>query len=156
MTFSCLSDETGFVKTANEKVHKTNAVFERSSRRQFEVVVIFTNKRATLEALKTAAVLAAGLGVKIRLLCLRILGPNGSDQPVSPRPFFKHRFRAVAGESQAELWIDVRHCRDRETMIERVLTPEAIVIIGGRRSWLAWEGRLGHKLRNAGHHVIFA
>src|SRR5262245_6581687 len=155
MTSSRFSGETGFVKSANPKLDKTTAVRVPTSRRQFEVVVIFTNPHSTLEALKTAAILAAGLGVRIRLLCPRLTAGH-SNQPASQTPFFKHRFRAVAGEHKAEVFIDVRSCSDRAEMVESVLTPESIVTIGRGRFWPGWERRLAHRLRLAGHHVIFA
>jgi len=123
-----------------------------------EVVVLHTNTSETLQALKTAALLAQDLSARIRLLVLEVVPyPLPLDQPSVPLPFTRRRFHTIAANASIETGIDILLVRDPDKTIESVLEPHSVVVIGAHRSW--WpsaHGRVAKHLERLGHQVIYA
>ncbi len=125
-----------------------------------EVVVLFTDVQGTLRALKTAAELARNLNGRIRLLAPQVVPyPLSLDHPQVSNDFNQKRFQTLAANGSAPVGIDTRvemcWCRDRDTALCQALEPEALVVVGARRSWWpSHEKNLATKLRRKGHHVI--
>jgi hypothetical protein len=128
--------------------------------RTLEVVVMFTDVPSTLKALKTAAELARNLSGRIRLVVPSVVPyPLPLESPQVSKAFNQRRFQTLAAQGSAAARIDTRVelylCRDRDTALCQALPPEALVVIGARRSWLPTrEKALAAKLRRKGHHVI--
>jgi hypothetical protein len=90
-----------------------------SQQATMEIVVLHTTVAETLEALKTAAHLAAGLSARIRLLVLEVVPyPLPLDRPNVPLPFTKRRFRTLAASSSVETNVDIHLVRDPDKAIE--------------------------------------
>jgi hypothetical protein len=124
--------------------------------RALDVVVMFTDVPSTLRALKTAAELAYSLNGRIRLVAPQVVPyPLPLESPQVSRKFSERRFQTIASGSCIETSVEVRLCRDREEACCQALEPEALVVIGARRSW--WptpEKALARKLPRKGHQVI--
>jgi hypothetical protein len=125
----------------------------------FEVVVVFTDVSETLVALGSAARLAHGLGARIRLVAPQIVPfPAPLEQPpVDPR-FAERKFRVIAEQSQVDMMVDIRLCRDWEAGVLHSVKPGSIVVLGAAKSW--WRSRkqrrLARTLRHRGHQVILS
>jgi len=120
-----------------------------------EVVVLHTTVAETLKALKTAAHLAQDLSARIRLLVLEVVPyPLPLDQPNVPLSFTTRRFRTLAHDVSIETSVDIHLVRDREKMIDSVLEPRSLIVMGGRRHW--WPGKLVKRLERAGHQLVWA
>jgi hypothetical protein len=128
------------------------------SQRDLEVTVLYTTIKGTLEALKTAADLAEGLGARIRLLVPQVVPyPLPIDEPPVVTRRLARQFRTLALDSRIPTRIEIRLCRDRWEMLEHSLRPGSLVVLGGRHRW--WptpERRLAKKLTERGHQVAFA
>jgi hypothetical protein len=122
-----------------------------------EIIVVFTKMRLTLKALTTARRMGKGLYAAIRLLVPHIV-PYGVplDRPLVATPFLERQFRVMVDGSEMETRVDIRLCRDEWQMLDRVLAPQSVVVLGGpgSRLWPSREGRLAKKLIRAGHHVL--
>ena len=128
------------------------------SRTEFEVIVIFTHARPTLRALKAAARLAKTLGARIRLIVPRTIPYTGqlNGRFVSSTSI-EFPLRTIVGNSRVETRLDLRFCRNRWEMLQRVLAPESVVVLdGGSRLRSMAETRLARDLRAAGHHVMIS
>jgi hypothetical protein len=127
------------------------------SSREVEVIVVFTTSGLTRKAIEMARRMAKGLSARVRLLVPHIV-PYGVplDKPLVATPFLERRFRMLVDGSEVETRVDIRLCRDRWQMLERVLAPGSVVVLGGHRTrWWPWaEKRLAEKLMAAGHHVL--
>jgi hypothetical protein len=123
-----------------------------------EIVVLHTTVPETLAALKTAAHLAHGLSARIRLLVLEVVPyPLPLDQPDVTLPFTHRRFRTLAENTSVETSVDVHLVRDRDKLLESILEPHSLVVLGAQRSW--WpsaNGKLAKRLERAGHQVVYA
>lgn len=123
------------------------------------LTVLFTTMSGTLTALREAAHWAHQLGACIRILVPHVVPyPLSIDQPrVDPKFRLRH-FHTFCEQSPVETRIEIRLCRDSHQCIQEALSPHSLVVIGhGRSRWpFTYEERLGRKLRNAGHQVIFA
>jgi hypothetical protein len=125
-----------------------------------EVVVMFTDVRGTLKALKTAAELAHNLNGRIKVLAPQVVPyPLPLESPPVSREFNQRRFQTLASKDSAAVPIETRvelcFCRDRDDAVCQALEPEALVVMGVHQSW--WptaEKALARKLRTKGHHVI--
>lgn len=125
-----------------------------------DVVVMFTDVPGTLKALKTAAELAHNLNGRIRLLAPQVVPyPLPLESPQVSREFNQRRFQTLASHGSSAVLIDTRVelylCRDRDDALCQALEPEALVVIGVRRSW--WptaEKALVRNLQRKGHQVI--
>jgi hypothetical protein len=123
-----------------------------------EVVVLHTDTKGTLEALKAAASLAGGLNERIRLLVPQIVPyPLPVDTPDVPVGITRRRFQAVVAGARIETVVDIRYGREKGQILESALRPHSVVVLGGRRGWWpSQENRLAHRLERMGHHVVFA
>jgi hypothetical protein len=120
------------------------------------VSVIFTNESATMSALKRAAELASQLDARIRILVPQVVPYQlPIDRPEVEPEFRVRRFLNLSIEGVQDLQIDVRLCRDAWDCLKQALSPESLVLIGGKNRRFGREMRLAHKLMLAGHEVIF-
>ena len=146
--------EKVLVPAAGSPNHSTA---EQSDSR-LNVSVVFTSIEATIAALKKAAGLASRLNAHITLLVPQIVPyPLPLTSPPVLLDFNERRFRVLAEQSAVETRVCLYLCRDRWETLTVVLKPRSVVVLGGRKRW--WptaEKRLAHRLRRAGHEVVFA
>jgi hypothetical protein len=123
-----------------------------------EVVVLHTDTKRTLEALKAAANLAQGLTARIRLVVPQVVPyPLPVNAPDVPAAFTGRRFHALVSGARIDTYVDIRLGREKREILESALRPHSMVVLGGRRRW--WpneESSLAHRLERMGHHVVFA
>ena len=122
------------------------------------LTVLFTTTSGTLAALRETAHWAHQLGACIRILVAHVVPyPLPIDQPCVDPKFRLRHFRTLCEQSPVETCIEIHLCRDAHQCIQEVLPPHSLIVIGsGPSRWpLAYEKRLGRKLRKAGHQVVF-
>jgi hypothetical protein len=124
------------------------------------MTVVFTSEKGTLAALRAAAGLAGNLSARITLLVTEVVPFSlPLDKPPVSIEFLERRPLALVSESRIhpdEISIKVCLCRDRKRCLRQILTPNSLVVIGGRRRWwLSPERALGEWLRRRGHRVIY-
>ena len=136
--------------------HPTPPIGEEADQR-LNIAVVFTSVESTLAALKEAGNLANSLGAKITLVVPQVVPyPLPLETPPVLLEFNEHRFRVIASESLVETSVQIYLCRDRLEMLLRMLSPNSLVVIGGRKKWWPTTERLAaRRLRQAGHKVIF-
>jgi hypothetical protein len=127
---------------------------------ELEVNVVFTDQQATILALKTAESLARDLGACIRMrAAIAVPYPLPVDKPPVPVSFTRRLLSALIcnlEQGAFEPTIDLYLCRDRRGALLKVLKPNSLVIIGGRKRWWATpERRMADALRSKGHQVVF-
>ena len=119
-----------------------------------EIVVLHTTTKATLQSLKTAAQLAAGLGAHIRLLVLEVVPyPLAVETPSVPLEFTRRRFRTVAADARIDTQVEIRLGRERVEMLEAALKPGSVIVLEGG-GWWTRRHRLAKRLERLGHHVV--
>jgi hypothetical protein len=123
-----------------------------------EVHVIFTTPHATRAALQVADAMVQSSEVRIHFLVPQVvpLWFPLTKPPIS-MAFAEQRALDMVFEccSTASIRIQVVLCGNREQCIERILSPNSLVIIGSRRQrWLGPEQKLAKQLRAKGHRVI--
>jgi hypothetical protein len=124
------------------------------------VNVIFTDPQATAAALHCAQSFARELGACI---CLRAVIAVPLRLPLEQPPvsvaFLQENLRKLASQVAEEGFDPAVHlylCRDRIPALLQVLSPNSLVVLGGRKHW--WptaESKLARALRAKGHRVIF-
>jgi len=128
--------------------------------RRLEVNVIFTDPRATVAALKTARSSARDLGACIRVRAAIVVPyalPLG--KPPVPVHFTERLLSKLVRRQELGVFepsIHVYLCRDQIDTLLRVLGPNSLVVICGRKHW--WptaESRMASALRSKGHRVVF-
>ena len=128
--------------------------------KRLEVNVIFTDPQATAAALKTAGSLARDLGACIRVrAAIAVPYALPLDKPPVSAGFIEEllsdlvcRLELDAFEPSVHLYL----CRDQVETLLQVLSPNSLVVIGGRKHW--WptaERRVAKALRSKGHRVVF-
>ena len=121
-----------------------------------DITVIFTTVDATIAALKRASILAESLGARITLVSPQIVPyPLPLASPPVLLDFQERRFREIAAESAVDIRVQLYLCRDGVETLKKVLKPNSIVVIGGRKRW--WptrEQKLARTLLKARHHVM--
>jgi hypothetical protein len=134
---------------------------ENNPGNEFEINVIFTDRRGTLGALETAGALAHQLRAHINLLVPRVVPyafPLASP-PVSIQ-FTERRLLDLAlrgAQGPMVISLQLYLCRDRRLCLLEALKPQSLVVVGGRvRWWPTRETKLARMLQFAGHQVIFA
>jgi hypothetical protein len=136
--------------------HPTRPIGEEADQK-LNIAVVFTSVESTLAALKEAGNLANSLGAKITLVVPQVVPyPLPLETPPVLVEFNEHRFRVLASESPVETSVQVYLCRDRLEMLLRTLSPNSLVVIGGRKKWWPTNEKLtARRLRKAGHKVLF-
>ena len=132
---------------------------ESSAGPNLEVNVIYTTVPGTVAALKTADELGVDLGARVFFLVPQSVPLSFplTSPPVSVS-FTEERFRSMATVCQeaTEVHVRVLLCRDKLQVLLRVLKPQSVVVVGGRkRWWLTPEENLARILKSHGHRVIF-
>jgi hypothetical protein len=127
---------------------------------RLEVNVIFTDPHATAVALKTAGSLARDLGACIRVrAAIAVPYALPLDKPLVSAGFIEEllsdlvcRLELDAFEPSVHLYL----CRDQVETLLQVLSPNSLVVIGGRKHWWPTAGRrMARALRSKGHRVVF-
>ena len=123
---------------------------------ELEVNVVYTRLPGAAETLHAASGLAHGLGARVTVHVPQVIPyPLELKAPPVSVQFAEQQLLALAGEQPVETTIQMYLCRDLTETIRRVLKPDSVVVIGGRKRW--WptpEQRLAAILRRDGHHVI--
>lgn len=127
---------------------------------RLEVNVIFTDPQATVAALKTARTLARDLGACIRVRAV-IVVPYALpvDQPPVSAGFVEELLSDLVSRMDLDDFEPSVHlylCRNQIESLMHVLSPNSLVVIGGRKHW--WptaERRVAKALRSKGHRVVF-
>lgn len=125
-------------------------------RPELEVNVVYTRLPGAAKTLHTASGLARGLGARVTVHVPQVIPyPLELKAPPVSVPFAEQQLLALAGEQPVETNIQMYLCRDLTETIRRVLKPDSVVVIGGRKRW--WptpEKKLAAILRRDGHRVI--
>ncbi|MDP8989204.1 MAG: hypothetical protein M3N41_03890 [Acidobacteriota bacterium] len=125
-------------------------------RPELEVNVVYTRLPGAAKTLLTASGLARGLGARVTVHVPQVIPyPLELKAPPVSVPFAEKQLLALAGEQPVETNIQMYLCRDLTETIRRVLKPDSVVVIGGRKRW--WpspEKKLAAILRRDGHRVI--
>ena len=125
---------------------------------ELEVNLVYTRLPGAATSLNVASGLARGLGARVTVhVALVIPYPLELKSPQVPVQFTEQQLLARAGEQPVDTSIRIYLCRDLTETIRRVLKPDCVVIVGGRKRW--WptrEYRLAAALRRDGHHVILS
>ena len=149
---------TTITKPARPSVSRETA--EGPGPGRLEVNVIFTDPQATVAALKTAGSLARDLGACIRLrAAIAVPYTLPLDKPPVSVPFIERLLsdlvcrldRTPSSPAFTCICVGIR-----SKLFCRVLRPNSLVVIGGRKHW--WptaESRMAKALRSKGHRVVF-
>ena len=126
--------------------------------RRFEVNVIFTDREATLAAVKTAKSLARDLGARIRLLAAIVVPLRlPLDQPHISVHFMEQSLQEMMRQTDqdgTEATIELYVCRDWLASLSQILRPNSLVVLGDRKRWWTTPtSRLAQALRALGHRV---
>jgi hypothetical protein len=125
-------------------------------RPELEVNVVYTRLPGAAKTLHTASGLARGLGARVTVHVPQVIPyPLELKAPPVSIAFAEQQLLALAGEQPVETNIQMYLCRDLTETIRRVLKPDSVVVIGGRKRW--WptpEKKLAAILRRDGHRVI--
>jgi hypothetical protein len=123
---------------------------------ELEVNVVYMRLPGAAKTLHTASGLARGLGARVTVHVPQVIPyPLELKAPPVSVQFAERQLLSLAGEQPVETNIQMYLCRDLTDTIRRVLKPDSVVVIGGRKRW--WptpEQRLAAVLRRDGHHVI--
>ena len=127
---------------------------------KLRLTVIFTTAEGTAAALRTAARLARGLEASVWLLVPEVV-PHGLPIGCPPVALEHTRQTALALVSGFvaqgdDVRIEICLCRSRRECIAGAVSPQSVILVGGRARW--WprpERRLERSLRALGHEVIF-
>jgi hypothetical protein len=122
-----------------------------------KVIVIYTDRRATLAALRVAARLASGLDGQIRIVLPSIVPyPLALQNPPVDPGIPSRRLRTLAGRSALPTTAEIIYCRDYADAA-RMLAPKSLAVMAaGENWWRPWSGTwsLARAIRRAGHHLI--
>jgi hypothetical protein len=124
------------------------------------VTVVATTEEGTIGALNAASCLATDLDAQITLLKMEVVSshfplyrPHVSLNSIIHQ---QHSLIRRSGTREEDVDVQIRLCRDCDSVLQRLLRRRALVVIGGRRHWwVSGEERLERTLRRLGHHVIF-
>jgi hypothetical protein len=133
---------------------------EGFGQRRLEVNVIFTDLQATVAALRTAGSLARDLGACIRVrAALAVPYALPLDRPPVSADFIEELLSDLVCRLDLDAFepsVHLYQCRDRVETLLRVLSPNSLVVIGGRKQW--WptaERQVAKALQSKGHRVVF-
>ena len=125
-------------------------------RPEFEVNVVYTRLPGAHKTLRTASGLARGLGARVTVHVPQVIPyPLELKAPPVSVSFAEQQLLTLAGEQPVETNIQMYLCRDLTETIRRVLKPDSVVVIGGRKRWWpSTEKKLAAILKRDGHRVI--
>ena len=127
----------------------------RSGAGEVRVFVLYTTGELTQAALAETGVLLRNLAVEITLLAVQIVPfPLPLEFPAVAPEFLKRRLRAMAGEIEAQVDVQLIFARDLYFAIEQVLPSHSLVVLAAKKRW--WptaETKLARRLGRAGHSV---
>jgi hypothetical protein len=126
---------------------------------RLEISVVATSPDAGSAALERAAALTGSLSARITLIVPQIVPfPLPLSSPPVLLDFQESRLRRIASKSPVETVVRIYLCRDPWEVLQTVLMPHSLIVLGSRRKWrlLRRENRLARRLRKAGHDVIVA
>jgi hypothetical protein len=130
--------------------------YAEESDSKLDISVVFTSVDATLAALKEAGSLASSLGGRITLIVPQTVPyPLPLTCPPVLVDFNERRLRVIASNCRVETRVSIYLCRDPLEILQSVLKPHSLVVVGSRKRW--WptaEKRLARKLRRFGHQVV--
>ena len=122
--------------------------------------MIFTDPQATVAALKTAGSLARDLGACIRVrAAIAVPYALPLDRPPVSADFIEELLSDLVCRLDLDAFepsVHLYQCRDQVETLLHVLSPNSLVVIGGRKHW--WptaERRVAKALRSKGHRVVF-
>jgi hypothetical protein len=122
------------------------------------VEVIYTTDAGTRGALAEAWALAQGLSAHVRLIFTYAVPYTlPLTAPAVSLPFLQAKLASLANGFSGEACVNIYLCREPLPVLEDVLPPSSLVVLGGRKRW--WrtkEQQLEKKLQKLGHRVIFA
>jgi hypothetical protein len=122
-----------------------------------ELTVLYTNVRATLTALRRAAMLARDLGATIRILNVRIVPyPLPLEHPPADRDVLSKNIGTLADGQPIPTRVEICFGRDIADSLVQSLSANSIVLIGARMRWWPTKKRSWAKqISRNGHQVIF-
>ena len=125
---------------------------------ELRVNVLFTDDEGTRTALKQAVDLASGLDAATRIIVPYIVPfPLPLNDPPVPLNFTCERIQCLAGSVGADPYVDLYLCRDRVDLLQKILPPESIIVIGARKRWFPTRAeRIARRLRKQGCDVLLA
>ena len=128
----------------------------RAGEPELRLHVIYTDPETTLASLKSASVLARGLGARLELLVAEVVPyPLPLDRPPAAQQVTEAALEELAADCGTDVDVRVLLCRDREQTIPEWLPPGSIAVIGRRRRWGPGSSRrLIRGVRRAGRQVI--
>jgi hypothetical protein len=125
---------------------------------ELRVQVLFTTLEETKAALRRAERLSAGLDAEIALILTPIVPfPLPLEQPPASLDFARDQIRVLADSVDREVVGYVYLCRDRMQMLESILRPCSLLVVGVSQQRLFGKTkRLVRALRRRGHDIITA
>ncbi len=127
---------------------------------QLRVNVLATTEKATVAALRAATGLAANLSAQITFIAAEVVPWQFPlENPPVAVPFLEQKLCRLiygAGIVGDEVRIQLYLCRDERQVLERILRPHSLIVLGGRDHWWSrQERKLRAFLTGLGHQVIF-
>ena len=123
------------------------------------VHVIATTPEGTKCALTVARQLTHGVDSRVVLLVPRLTSYcDRADLSSRKRAALVDEHHALAADAGVHVTVLVCVCRRLDDVVEQLLGPATLVIVGGRRNlwWPSREQRLVDRLTSGGHSVVFA
>jgi hypothetical protein len=149
---------TGFAATAQSVPSRDSAADLEPKR--LEVNLVFTDLQTTAAALGNVESFARDLGACIRLRALLVVSRQlPLDEPAVSLRFIEGCLEDLVSRLDYDGFESTAHvylCRDRADALLQVLSPNSLLVIGGKKRW--WpttSGRLAKMLRSKGHRVVF-
>src|SRR6185437_1918092 len=129
----------------------------RGTGARLNIAVVFTDSEGTAAALRTAGALARQLDGRVTVFApVEVSWRLPVEQPSVSPEWNRRRFQALASECPVETTVRLFLCRDSWEVLRRVLSPNSLVVVGGRKHWWTREVRLARRLRALGHDVVLA
>ena len=127
---------------------------------EIRITVVFTTRKGTQAALRTAGSLAKGLGARLRLVsAFEVPLPFPLDKPPVLLEVLEQRHVNMVKESGVEaeeVEIDLFLCPDQKACLQDALKENSLVVVGGRpRRWWNPARRIERWLRRMGKQVVF-
>jgi hypothetical protein len=152
---------TGFAATAqsSQSVPSRDSAADLEPKR-LEVNLVFTDAQTAAAALGTVKCLARDLGTRIRLRAPVVVPRQlPLDEPAVSIRFIEDCLADLVSRLEHDGFESTAHvylCRDRADALLQVLSPNSLLVIGGKKRW--WpttSGRVAKMLRSKGHRVVF-